>query len=506
MSLKRKASLSGPPLDETLTKVRKSLADLQPQDSASLQPNREAARTSTKPNQKVVDKAERWAELVFIVFTKENFQQDPSGPPGRSTTTGPLTNVQLRDAYCTNFNKEVGAEAAMKRYRNDKKKVYDAFPDHPRNISYAPKLGKPPKSKLTKPRNRHIDNEEDIGSSSANKTATLNAEGTVEGYHNSDFMAQNMQEAKGPQETHEIHAFEDNERNIDAGDLGRYIQSSWTIAENEHKHWVSIVLADSRERFMGACSVDAEALKSSQAYLELRQHTNVREIWLAGVSRLTLQRYVQCISPLRLSQLPQFDFALTPGELNPAAVVASCERIDWGFQATIDLYELATQLRDCHVRDVILDHWRAQLQGNRTYEVGLIEMRLLHDRLETDDPALQFWAQALQDLMPADDSAMDIDIVDSPSSTAFSVGNRLRDKSDERFHHQYHRCCLSDHKDGKCGHFQKHHTEASYTFDDFNYIARRLLLSEGWKEEDRQMQIVTAKLGLDLFDKYSLLL
>jgi hypothetical protein len=456
MPLKRKASASGPSPDETPTKVRKSLADFQPQGGALPQPNGEATRRTTGYDQKAAEKAARWAELVFIVFTKENFKQDPSGPPGHSTTTGPLTNVQLRDAYCTKFSKEVGTEAAMKRYRNDKQKVYDAFPNHPRSISYAPKQGKPQNAK-------------GVACFSANNPATLNAERTVE------------------------------------GDLGRNVQSSWTVAEHETKPWVSILLADSCERFIGACSVDVHALQSSQAYVEFRQHTNVRELWLTGVSRITLQRYIQCISPLRLSKLPKCDFVLQPGRSDPVAAVASCKRIAWGFQATIDLYELATQLRDCHVRNLVLDHWRARLQVNRTYEVGLMEMQLLYDRLETDDPALQLWTRALQDLMPADDSAMDVDLVDSRSSTALLVANAWRHESDEAFHYQYHRCRLSDHKDGMCDHFQNTHTEASYTFDDFNYITRRLLLSEGWEEMDGQVQTAANKLAWDLFNKFSLL-
>lgn len=60
--------------------------------------------------------AERWMELVWIVRAKENFEQDPSGPPGLSTTTGPLTNAQLRDAFNLRFNKNVGTEACMVRF------------------------------------------------------------------------------------------------------------------------------------------------------------------------------------------------------------------------------------------------------------------------------------------------------------------------------------------------------------------------------------------------------
>ncbi|KAF2442773.1 hypothetical protein P171DRAFT_486752 [Karstenula rhodostoma CBS 690.94] len=469
-----------------------------------LQPGNEVTGRPARSGQKAAERADRWEELVFIVFAKDNFQQDPSAPAGHSTTSGPLTNAQLRDAYCNRFNKEVGAEAAMKRYRNDKQKVYDAYPNHPRNISYAPKQNKSKRFRRKKINKVETDNEEAVNSPGATVGNEPNdAEEFTAHEKSHQNMVEAIREAKKPQNTDIPQITQELRRNIEAGDVHRYVESSWAIAEHEHRPWVRIMLADSCERFIGACYIGTEDFKSSQAYVELRQHTNVRELWLTGVSRITLQRYVQCLSPLRLSKLPQCDFTLRPRGSDPVAAVATCERIVWNFEATLDIYELATQLRDCHVRNLVMDHWREQLQVNRTYETGLVEMQLMYDRLSTDDPALQFWTQALQGLLPTDDTGMDIDFVESPSSTAFFVANRRETVSDETFHYQYHRCRLSDHKDGMCDHLQHtygNHTEASYSFEDFNHIARRLLMSEGWQEQDERVKNAGMKLELELFN------
>lgn len=531
MSLKRKASVLG--LGRSPNKVRKSPEDTQPQYGAleqcstvqanevtsddelmpdSDQPDgtEEAIRTATmqessqlknevprrpaRPDPKAAERAERWEELVFIVFAKDNFQQDPSMPAGHSTTSGPLTNAQLKDAYCNRFNKEVGAEAAMKRYRIDKQKVYDAYPKHPRSILYAPKQNKSKRPRLGKVINL--------------ETERTDAKESTERDRNHINTVEAKQETKERKNTEVPQISEKHRRNIEAADVRRYVESSWEIPENEHQPWVRILLADSCDRIIGACSIGAEDLKSSLAYVEYRQHTNVRELWLTGVARVTLQRYFQCLSPLRLSKLPQCDFTLILKGPEPTAAVASCERIVWDFQATLDIYELATQLRDCHVRNLVMDHWREQLQVNHSYEVGLIEMQLLYDRLSTDDPALQFWTQALQELLPMDDSRKVIDFIDSPSSTGFFVANRRKIESDKLFHYQYHRCPFSNHKDVTCDHIQHSygdHTEALYSLDHFNQIARRLLLSESWQETDWRLKIAEAKLELEFFNTFSLL-
>ncbi|KAL5452708.1 hypothetical protein PMIN07_008269 [Paraphaeosphaeria minitans] len=466
-----------------------------------LQPEEEVHMLLARLDPKAAERAERWEELVFIVFAKENFRQDPSAPKGHSVTSGPLTNPELRDAYCNRFDKDVGTEAAIKRYRNDKQKVYDTYPDHPRNIVYAPKQNKPKRHRPGKVSSLFSGNEEFFDSPGADMGNTHTG---AEKFTEREKTKTDMAKA-----THNVgsHLMSLEERDkIEAGDLCQYLESSWTIPEHEHQPWVRIMLADSCERFIGACSIRAEDLKSSLTYVEYRQHTNVRELWLTGVARTTLQRYVQCVSPLRLSKLPQCDITLKPKGSDPSAAVASCKRLVWNFEATFDIYELATQLRDCHVRNLVMDHWREQLQVNHTYEVGLTQMQLLYDRLSMDDPALQFWTQALQDLLPTDETKMDIDFVDSPSCTAFLVANRRISETDEQFHYKYHRCRLSDHKDGMCDHFKYtygEHNEASYSCDHFSQIARRLLLSEGWQETDLRVHIAEMELELDLFSMCS---
>ncbi|OAG03918.1 uncharacterized protein CC84DRAFT_1249335 [Paraphaeosphaeria sporulosa] len=526
MSLKRKFSVSC--LQELPNKVQKSLEDTQARYGAleegsmlqtdeyasknklihdpdqpdtlkealetatmeqNLQPEEEVPMNPKRLDPKVAEMAERWEELVFIVFAKENFRQNLSAPEGHSTTSGPLTNTELRIAYCNKFNKEVGAEAALKRYRNGKQKVYNAYPKHPRNIMYAPK-----QNKSKRPRPGKV-----IKSFTGNK-GVVNSPVTdigiepagVEQYTERD--KTNTNEVKATQNAGSNLISREERDKIEVGELRQYVESSWAVPEHEHQPWVRILLANSCERFVGACSIGAEELKSSLAYVEHRQHTNVQELWLTGVAHITLQRYIQCLSPLRLSKLPQWDLTLTPQGSDPSAAVASCKRIIWDFEATLDIYELATQLRDCHVRNLVMDHWREQMQVNSTYEVGLTEMQLLYDRLSMDEPALQFWTQALQELLPTEDTNMDIDFVDNPSSTSFVVSNRRKAESDELFHYKYHRCRLSD-----------HNNEASYSFDHFYQIARRLLLSEGWQETDPQLHIVEKKLELELFDMCSYL-
>lgn len=511
MSLKRKASVSR--MEESPNKLKRSSQDSrnsleeasmsqsdmwddEPMEDAyqpdvmddviqadsmenDLQPSDRVPRPPERLDPKAAEKAERWDELVFIVFAKDNFKQDPSAPAGHSTTTGPLTNAELRHAYCSKFNKEVGAEAAMKRYRNDKQKVYDAFLNHPRHITYAPKQQKTRQPKSGKP------NDAEPGNEDTAKTATV------------------AHEPEEPQTVSARGRTQQEQDNIDAGDLREYVESSWRNPEDVHQSWLRIMLTDSCEDFIGACSIEAEHLKSSLAYVEYHRSTDVQELWLNGVARITLQRYSQCISPVRLSKLPQCDFILTPEGPDPVAAVAGCQRIAWDFEATLEIYELATQLRDCHVQNIVLDHWREHLQAAQTYEVGLTEVHLLYDRLSADDPALQFWTQALQHLLLEDESRMDIDRIDSATSTVFHDPNRSRIENDELFHYQYHRCDLSGHRDGMCGYFLRNQTEASYSLDHFRQIARRLLLSEGWEEADLRLEEAEMKLDLELFTIFS---
>ncbi|KAJ4360321.1 uncharacterized protein N0V89_000882 [Didymosphaeria variabile] len=538
MSLKRKASVSDLSSNKTPKKGRRSLEDTQPKVygfggaqkdeyvsevdpmegvdqpriaeetlrlgvvNSTMRPREELARLLALYDGEPDDKAKRWTELVFIVFAKENFKQDHSGPPGWSTTTGPLTNAQLRDAYCAQFDKEVGAEAAMKRYRNDKQKVYNAFHEHPRTITYAPRQrkAKQHRSKEKKPDIFEEVSVDDFAASDLNK---FDAHEGVGDESNLEHILEHTEEAGKQQNPVPTHVLVEHRRSVEANDMRRYVEDSWGIGEDKHKPWVSIRLADSFHRLMGAASVPTEHLRTSRAYLELCMHTNVREIWLTGVSRLTLQRYIQCLSPVRLWKLPQFDFALRFREYHPAMAGSSCKRVVWNFEATLDLYELASQLRDCHVRNLVLEHWRAQLQANDTYEVGLVEMQLLYDRLTIDDPALQFWTQALQDLLTSHEARMDVDLVDSDSATSFFVTNKHKDKGDDAFHSQYHRCRHLDQKNEKCHYSQNHHTEALYSLDDFNAIAVRLLLSEGWPEQDEHVQSAAIVLKKEFFNKYS---
>lgn len=272
------------------------------------------------------------------------------------------------------------------------------------------------------------------------------------------------------------------------------------MPKNEHEPWVRIMLADSSERYIGSVAIPAKDLLSSQAYVEFREHTNAQEIWLTGISIATLQRYVQSISPVRLARLPEYEFSLKARGSNPANAVASCTRLVWSFEATVELYELATQMRDCHVRNLILDHWRSQLRANCDYEVGLVELQQLFDRLATDDPALQFWAQALQALLPSDGHREDFDLFRSNSCASFFVANGLKDWSDDRFHRQYHRCLHQEGIDGKCRHVLNSHTKFVYTLDELSAIAQRLLWSEGWhKDMQRGFNIIKER----LFNKYS---
>ncbi|KAL1598755.1 hypothetical protein SLS60_007896 [Paraconiothyrium brasiliense] len=510
MSPKRKVSVSNLSSNATPKKVRRSLADIQAQvegyDSdddqmegvdqpciaeetvrpnvvnSTTQPSEGLARLLALYDRESDEKAKRWTELVFSVFAKENFKQDLSGLPGRSTTTGPLTNAQLRDAYCTQFKKE----------------------EHPRTITYAPRQGKAkqPRSKEKKP---ELGNNIDFDSFPASEPSDFDARERIEDESNLENLLGPTKEAGKQQHTIQTQILAENRRNINSSDMPRYTKDSGRVGEDRDRPWVDIRLADSFHRSMGAVSVPTEHLGTSLAYLEFRKHTNAPEIWLTGVSLLTLQRYVQCLSPIRLWKLPQCDFALRFKDYDRAMAVSDCNLVDWNFKATLDLYELASQLRDCHVRNLVLEYWRAQLQANDTYEVGLVEMQLLYDRLAIDDPALQFWTQALQDLLPLDEAKMVIDLVDGDAATSVIVTNKFKDKGDDAFHSQYHRCPHSDEENEKCHYSQNHHTEALYSFDDFNVIVRRLIRSEGWPEEDGHVQSVANILKIDLFNKYSAL-
>ncbi|KAF1980337.1 hypothetical protein BU23DRAFT_625603 [Bimuria novae-zelandiae CBS 107.79] len=341
-----------------------------------IQEGNEGTKSQVLCDPKAAEKAERWDELAFIVRAKENFVQDLTKPFGHSTTTGPLTNAQLKDAYNLHYNRSVGNKACIKRYRNDKQKVYDEFPDYPRSIVYTPKQ---PVSQKDKP----ID------------------QGTVNGVGGAETEGDTQESELRSTSKGSRQALKRHQRNIESGDLRRYVEASWSIPDDGHETGVEFVLNYSIGRFMGAVTIPLKHIKTSREYVELRKHNFVESIVLSGVSVITLQRYSRCISPVPLSKLPHYDLA----------IVSSSEQYGtWDFEATVDLYELATQLKDDHVRGLILKYWKEELRPLIRYEVGLDELNMLFDRFPADDPAVQFWAHAVQQYYSLDQQDIDVDM------------------------------------------------------------------------------------------------
>lgn len=445
---------------------------------------------------KVAEREERWNELKFIVMAKENFRQDPTKSSGHSITSGVLSNAQLKDVCNRYFNKNNGQESFMKRYRNGKHKVLEAFPNFPKHIKYAPKKTEVKQSTVQ-------EREEEVV---RNQRESIEPSGTDEVINLGNRISENHED-KLPHEAKQllkIIKLQQHIWNIENGELRRYLESSWSISDDEHEPGVEIQTMDSFERPMGKVFIASEHLKSSQEYLDLRKHTIVERICLIGTPLAALQRYVLCISPVRLSRIPQYDFALITPSKDCNKIFASCKSIVWDFEATLDLYELATQLRDCHVQNMVINHWREKLQAPLSYEVGLMRLQNLYERFPADDPAIQFWTQALPEWLPWEEPGMEVEIIDDGLSPFFFVETRRLYEDDAAFHGIFYPCRHPGPGHDMCAHSGNVFTETdyTYTYEEFGAISKRLLVSEGWKEEEENLPTMVSSLQSDLYNEY----
>ncbi|KAJ4288507.1 hypothetical protein N0V90_011744 [Kalmusia sp. IMI 367209] len=495
-----------------------------------------------------------WEQLQFIVFTKENFETDPSDPSGTlSITTGPLTNQQLCDEYNKVYGangtdaaphaKNVVSEAVMKRYRKDKQDVYTAYPRHPQNIVYAAKAPKPKPVKKPTTAKKHVSNDTNVSKGSGSTGRTLGGkrktndtsddepeakrpkptdklftdifrvdavdepdvendpalqkiraqvrlrlalqlepeviENTEAGELRQtidDSTVENdpaVQQAKAKARRRRIRQLEQEKIDAaEAGDLDNYFDHPQGSKAFEQPDWVRLVLTDeSCDGRLGTVAIRTEDLKTSRQYLNECKSSRVEEFWLYGTTLSAMRRYAQCISPKPVSRLPEWDIGLVFRKVcGHSAAVAQCKRINWDITTTIDLYELATQLQDDHVRNLVLDHWREMLGNLNAVDLNLDALIILFERTPSDDSIRNFWFKAL---WPNGINAeVDTRTDDSDAEPPMLIETSYIYTDDETFHHEYHR-----HQDNRPCHFRHGFVEQDYTNADFVVIAQRLMLS-----------------------------
>lgn len=269
-------------------------------------------------------------------------------------------------------------------------------------------------------------------------------------------------------------------------------------ANGDQGRWVRLSLFDSSwDPVVGhQVVVPSEHLETSREYMELRTHMAVDTICLTDTSITTLRRYVQSISPKRLSRLPQYDLTLRSDEPEEEPVIAVCEAITWDFNSTLELYGLATALQDDHVRNLVMNHWRDKLRSESTYEVDKSGLDYIVSGLPADGPAIDFWDKAI----PPGEGGQDI-LATMERDIEVKVG--YVEEDDAEFHRNFHHCNRPEHEDGECSVEDHTVTEFDYTLHDFGAITLRTLLAFGLEEDDEDVPVVLDKLTRDLYAQYS---
>ena len=285
-------------------------------------------------------------------------------------------------------------------------------------------------------------------------------------------------------------AWDQQQRDIQASEIGRCIKLP-PVPEKDQPLWVKLLLIEDSEGFVGQVAIRSEHLKSSHEYLELRECKIVEQIQLSGFSLKTLERYVQSISPKRLSHLPQYDVSIRRGRPEDEDGIALCEAIEWNFEDIVKLYSLATELQDDHVRNLILDHWREELQSGSIYKMVPSELKMLYNRYPADDFAVAFWKTMFRELSEEDLAEID------------EIEIEYSEDADFNFHRAFHRCGHPRHKERKCNIYEITTTELNYTLREFEAMAKRILLSVGFEQDDNAVVEIADVLKRDLYNQYA---
>jgi hypothetical protein len=326
---------------------------------------------------------ERSQQIEFVIKARDNNKPDPLGTHSIMTGKTPYSQVALE--YNAAFNKDVTGAAIEKRYRLGKDKFCELHLEYPRDIIYATakrrNMGAAASQKIKVTQDGQVEEMDEEEDELLDPLAFLTAEG-IDEEKRKRLWRNGYGACKPPREVTE------------AADIQNYFNLQRPIEPREHEKWTTITALDVHHHPVGSVDIPTKDIrKSSLHYREYLQQVISIDIELIDVSRTTLNRYVDCISPNLRAKLPDYDFPLARFRQEDGSIQREpcVERINWTLGALVDLYCVAAELRDDHVRMLVLDHWLMLSQEVRMPEIDVEELSRLFRSTPYKDPARRFW-------------------------------------------------------------------------------------------------------------------
>ena len=337
-------------------------------------------------------------ENEWVIWTRDNNFPDTYGT--HSTTSEQLPHTQVAKLFEKKFSRGISWQSMQKRYFKNIKKYYEDNPAYPQNIIYAPKAKapkpKPTHKSLVKKAQKQT-NEASAQASEISIARVVNASTTQAG-SSSPATVRNSNLPPAKERRLRGGTYWPPRESVEAAGLNAYIDSTRQVpASAMHPVDIQIRVVDLEERALGTVTIPTnDLLASSGFYKKERETSLVSVIQIKTKSMRIVQRYVQCISPISLSKLPQYDFFVTgdckaDGHIN---FRGTCTLIHWDLEALFDLYLLATEFQDDCVRDLVLDLWYHQFRSGYVHELSSDFLDSLYQLAPNDSRARDFWAIA----------------------------------------------------------------------------------------------------------------
>jgi hypothetical protein len=329
-------------------------------------------------------------ELEFVIHTRDNNKPNPWGT--HSTTYGPLSHSEVASLYNIKYGKKVGATAVGKRYLSGYKQYCDAHPEYPRKIHYAekPEGWIKPKEKSVKPTrrlraDRSRDEDDDSEDSDEQTSPTRKSAKETRAYNKYGYGA-----LKPPASVTE------------AADMDKYFEARKPIRADEYATWITLVAEDRLSRTAQCGSVDislAHIRQSSRLCASYLEQTTGLEICIVDIPKRIIELYASTISPVKQMRLPDYYFTLrqyfnTDKTIEHRPVVS---RMEWIVTELTDLYALATQLEDDHVRNLVMNHLSDTCRDEDEIEIDEVVLNKLFNSTERYDRCRAFWIHVLHE-------------------------------------------------------------------------------------------------------------
>ncbi|EUC40101.1 hypothetical protein COCMIDRAFT_109647 [Bipolaris oryzae ATCC 44560] len=278
-------------------------------------------------------------QVHFIIITRDNNKPDAYGTV--STTHGPMTWAAVAEAYNKKYNVLITPAAMEKRVRQHRASWLANHPNYPTAIAYAKKdkFQQTPRKHTSTTERRHPGTREHLDKQAAHEH--------IAGWIPPDAL-----------------------RN--QSDMRYYIERGTALNTGV----VTIHILNEHGEPVDAISIDSHLFQRSSGILgRLRSSecTLVVELNVSAVA--AIQCYVACASSDELPASPNQEIGKEV--------------------SLIQLYCLAVQLEDEHVKGLVFERWRVLADRGEEVELDLEELNLLFDCTEHGDSARMFWVEAV---------------------------------------------------------------------------------------------------------------